>query len=93
MGVLLKFLAVFAKITGVLPMAVSIAEVIGGLIAPGQKTGAQKLSAVEAIIKDAIQSSELVLGKDIVDEDELNAGITDMVNAAVRIMNATKPKS
>ena len=93
MGVLLKFLSVFAKIAGVLPLAISIAETIGGLVKPGIKTGPEKLAAVEAVIKQTIQSSELVMGKDILDEDLLNEGITDMVNAAVRIMNATKPKS
>jgi len=92
MGVLLKFLSILGKITGVLPMAISIAEVIGGLVKPGQKTGAQKLAAVQEVIKQTIQTSELVIGKDIIDEDLLNEGITEMVNAAVKIMNATKPK-
>ena len=92
MGALLKFLSILGKITGVLPMAISIAEVIGGLVKPGQKSGPEKLAAVQAVIRQSIQASELVVGKDIIDEDLLNEGITEMVNAAVKIMNATKPK-
>jgi len=92
MGVLLKFLSILGKITGVLPMAISIAEVIGGLVKPGQKTGAEKLAAVRAVIKDTIKTSELVAGKDIIDEDLVDQGIEQMINGAVDIMNATKQK-
>jgi hypothetical protein len=92
MGALLTFLKVMGKIVNILPISVQIAEVIASLVKPGQKTGAEKLAAVEAVIKQTIQASELVIGKDIIDEDLLNQGITKMVNGAVDIMNATRPK-
>lgn len=93
MGAFLTFLSIFGKVSSVLPLAVSIAETIAGVVKPGQKTGMEKLASVQQVVHDAVQSSNLIAGKQIIDEDLFNQGVTDMVNAAVKIMNATKPKN
>jgi len=91
MGVLGTFLKVIGKIVGVLPIAIQLAEIIASLVSPGKKTGATKLAAVKAVIQDAIQASEFLAGKDIINEDLLDQGITKMANGAVDVMNAIKP--
>jgi hypothetical protein len=92
MGALATFLKVLTKVFAVVPLAVQVAETMGNLFSPGQKTGPQKLAAVQAAVKDSILASELVIGKDIIDEDLLNQGITKIANGAVDVMNAVKPK-
>jgi len=91
MGVLGTFLKVIGKIVGVLPIAIQLAEVIGKLLSPGTKTGPTKLAAVKEIIRDAIQASEFITGKELLDEQLLDQGITKMANGAVDVMNAVKP--
>jgi hypothetical protein len=92
MGVLTVFLKVATQIFNVIPLAVQIAEIIGGLVKPGQKTGAEKLAAVKAVVRHALEASELLLGKEIVDEDLLDQGITEITNGTVKVLNAIKPK-
>jgi len=92
MGVLGVFLNVITRIFSVLPLAVQVAEILGGLFKPGEKTGAQKLQAVRAVVKQAIQASELVAGKDIIDEQLLDQGIEEITNGAVKVLNAVKPR-
>jgi hypothetical protein len=93
MGVLGVFLKVITNIFSVLPLAVQVAEILGGLFRPGQKSGEQKLQAVRAIVKQAIEVSELVAGKDIIDEQLLDQGIGEITNGAVKVLNAVRPKT
>lgn len=93
MGVLSVFLKVITQVFSVLPLAVQVAEILGGLFRPGEKSGAQKLLAVRAIVKQAIQASELVAGKDIIDEQLLDRGIEEITNGAVKVLNAVRPRT
>ena len=93
MGLLGVFLKVITNIFSVLPLAVQVAEILGGLFKPGEKSGAQKLQAVRAIVKQAIQASELVAGKDIIDEQLLDQGIGEITNGAVKVLNAVRPRA
>ena len=90
MGVLTTFLKVLTGIFNVLPLAVSIAETMAKLFKPGQKTGAEKLAAVKAVIRHALEASEVLAGKEIVNEDLLDQGITEITNGAVKVLNAIK---
>ena len=90
MGVLARFLKVLTGIFNVLPLAVSIAETIAKLLKPGQKTGAEKLAAVKQVVLQALTASEVLAGKDIVDQAELDKGITEITNGSVRVLNAIK---
>ncbi len=91
MGTLSVFLKVLGGIFQVLPLAVSIAETVAKLFKPGQKTGAEKLAAVKQVVLNALTASELLSGKQIVDEALLDQGITEITNGAVKILNAVKP--
>lgn len=91
MGVLATFLKVLSGIFNVLPLAVTIAETIAKLFKPGQKTGPEKLAAVKAVIRNALVASELLSGKEIVDEVLLDQGITEITNGAVKVLNSIKP--
>ena len=91
MGALSTFLKVIGKIAGVLPLAVRLAGVVGTLVSPGKKTGPTELAAVKEIIRDAIQASEFLTGKELINEQLLDQGITKMANGAVDVMNAVKP--
>ena len=93
MGVLGVFLKVITQIFSVLPLAVQVAEILGGVFRPGQKSGAQKLEAVRAVIKQAIQASELVAGKEVIDEQLLDQGIGEITNGAVKVLNAVRPRT
>ena len=93
MGVLGVFLKVITQIFSVLPLAVQVAEILGGVFRPGQKSGAQKLEAVRAVIKQAIQASELVAGKEVIDEQLLDRGIGEITNGAVKVLNAVRPRT
>lgn len=90
MGVLATFLKVLSGIFNVLPLAVSIAETIAKLLKPGQKTGAEKLAAVKAVVRNALVASELLSGKEIVNEDLLDQGITEITNGAVKVLNSIR---
>ena len=92
MGALGTFLKVLTRILQVLPLAVQVADTIGGVFRPGQKSGPEKLLAVKAAVKQSIMASELVVGKDILDEELLDRGITRLANGSVDILNAVKPK-
>lgn len=90
MGALSVFLKVLGGIFNVLPLAVSIVETVAGLFKPGQKTGAEKLAAVKAVVRNALVASELLSGKEIVNEDLLDQGITEITNGAVKVLNSIK---
>ena len=92
MGALGTFLKVFTRILQVLPLAVQVAETMSSIFRPGEKSGPQKLNAVQAAVKQAILASELVVGKDILDEELLDQGITEITNGAVKVMNAVRPQ-
>jgi len=93
----MKYLATFLKVlTGifnVVPLAVSIAETIAKLLKPGQKTGAEKLAAVKQVVLQALTASEILSGKEIVDQAELDKGITEITNGSVRVLNSIKQPS
>ena len=91
MGVLATFLKVLTGIFNVLPLAVSIAETIAKLLKPGQKTGAEKLAAVKQVVLQALTASEVLAGKEIVDQALLDQGITEITNGTVKVLNAIKP--
>jgi hypothetical protein len=90
MAVLATFLKVLTQIFNVLPLAVSIAETLGKLFRPGQRSGPEKLAAVKQVVHDALVASELLSGKEIVDEDLLDQGITEITNGAVKVLNSIK---
>jgi hypothetical protein len=93
MGVLGVFLKVLGGIFNVLPLAVSIAETVSKILKPGQKTGAEKLIAVKQVVRNALVASELLSGKQIVDENLLDQGITEITNGAVKVMKAVEQPS
>jgi hypothetical protein len=90
MGVLATFLKVLTGIFNVLPLAVSIAETLGNLFRPGQKSGAEKLAGVKQVVLNALTASEILSGKEIIDQAKLDEGITEITNGAVKVMNAIK---
>lgn len=63
MGVLTTFLKVLSGIFNVLPLAISIAETIAKLFKPGQKTGAEKLAAVKAVVRNALVAWDSSAGR------------------------------
>ena len=93
MGVLATFLKVLSGIFNVLPLAVSIVETVAGIFKPGQKTGPEKLAAVRAVVRNALVASELLSGKEIVNEALLDQGITEITNGTVKVLNSIKPPS
>jgi hypothetical protein len=90
MGVLATFLKVLSGIFNVLPLAVSIVETVAKLFKPGQKTGPEKLAAVKLVVRNALVASELLSGKEIVNEDLLDQGITEITNGAVKVLNSIR---
>ena len=92
MGALTTFLKVLTKIFQVVPLAVQLADTFGGLFRPGLKSGPDKLLAVKAAVKESIMASEIIVGKDILDEELLDQGITEITNGAVKVMNAVRPQ-
>jgi hypothetical protein len=52
--------------------------------------GPQKLAAVLPYASTLIQQSELMAGKQIADESGFLAGVTQVINGVVAILNATK---
>jgi len=92
MGLLGVFLKVLGRITGVIPLAVEIAELAGALFAKGQKSGPLKLQLVRQAVRRSLEASEILVGKDIVDEALLDEGITEITNGAVKVMKAVQPK-
>jgi hypothetical protein len=93
MGALAAFLSIFGKVVGVLPIAIQAAETIHGLVAPGVKGGPTKLQGVKTAISQAINVTDLVAGKQIVDQAAFDAGLEAVINGGVAIMNACKPKA
>jgi hypothetical protein len=92
MGILTTFLKVLTGIFNVLPLAVTIAEAAGKLFRPGQKSGADKLALVKQVVLNALTASEILSGKEIIDQAELDQGITEITNGTVKVLNAIKPK-
>lgn len=54
------------------------------------KTGAEKLAAAIPLVGSIVRTSELVAGHQVANEAEFSAGIADLANAVVRIMNSLK---
>jgi len=54
------------------------------------KTGAEKLAAAIPLVGSIVRTSELVAGHQVANEAEFSAGIADLTNATVRIMNSLK---
>lgn len=52
------------------------------------KTGTEKLSAAAPLVRQIVQTSELVSGHKVANEPEFVAGCTDLTNAVVRILNS-----
>jgi len=93
MKYLATFLKVLAKVMNGIQLAVPVAELMGKLLAPGQKTGIQKAEAVRQFVKAEIEGSELLVGKEILDQDLLDRGIQKITDGTVDILNAVRPKS
>lgn len=54
------------------------------------KSGVDKLSAAVPLVSQIVKTSEMVSGHQIANEAEFTAGVTDLTNAVVRIMNSLK---
>lgn len=88
MGAIGAVLGVLGKIFNILPLAVQIMELAGSILKPGQKTGPEKAQVVKQMIADAVKGSELVSGKDIVNDDLFNSGLDDLTSGAVKVMKS-----
>ena len=93
MGVLGVFLKVLTKILEVVTVTAPLAELAGRIFKPGQKSGAEKLALMRQAIKQALLSSEFLVGKEIVDEDLLDSAIADFASGAAKIEKATRPRA
>ena len=93
MGVLGVFLKILPGIFQVIPLAIAVAEAMGKLLKPGQKSGAEKLAAVKLVVRNALEASEILSGKQIVDERLLDQGIEEITNGAVKVMRAVAEPS
>lgn len=87
LGIVLK---VLSKIFEVVPLAVRVAEAMGAILMPGEKTGKQKMEAVRKVVRDSILASELVAGKQIVDEVVLDQGIEEITEGTLKVMQAIR---
>lgn len=92
MGALTVFLKVFGVVVKALQVAGPMAEIAGKIFAPGQKSGAQKLEILRQATKQALFSSEFLVGREIVDEDMLDSAIGDFASGVAKVEKATKPK-
>jgi hypothetical protein len=86
------FMSILQRIMQVMPVAVQTAETVGTLLAPGQKTGAQKSAAVQQIVTGAILGSDIMAGHEIIAPDAFNAAIAQFTTATVAILNSIKAK-
>jgi hypothetical protein len=88
---------VFLKVLGVVLKTVQIAgplaEIAGQVFLPGVKTGPQKLEIVRQAIKQSLLSSELLMGKEIVDENMLDSAIEDFASGVAKVQKAIQAKS
>src|SRR5262249_11143480 len=54
------------------------------------KSGVDKLAAAVPLVGGIVRTSELVSGHQVANEAEFTAGVTDLTNAVVRILNSLK---
>lgn len=92
MGAFTMFLKILGKILTVVQTAAPLAEIAGRVLMPGRKTGPQKLQIVRESIKQTLLASEIVVGRDIVDEELLDSAIDDFAAGASKLEKALRPK-
>ena len=93
MHALSVFLKLLPRIFEVIPLAVQVAEVLARLLRPGVKSGEFKLQAVKEVVRNAVLASELVSGRDIVDDALFDQGITEITNGAVKVLKAVEARA
>lgn len=62
------------------------------LLGSADGQGAKKLEAASPLVVDAIKNSELVLGREIIDEANFVKGCNEVVGGLVRVINSLKQK-
>lgn len=70
---------------------IGLVEKVGALFfaKKGEKLPSnEKLELAKETLKDMILSSELIVGKDIIDEEKFVEGLEEMINGGVKAMNA-----
>lgn len=88
MGVLGTFLTVLTKIFQVATLAGPLAEIAGQIFKPGQKSGPEKLAILRQAIRQSLLSSEILVGKQIVDEAALDSAIGDFASGIAKVQKA-----
>lgn len=100
-GVLSRYLSPFVGgVTQVAPAAGTtfgtIVTILGTIEQTAQVfntaegTGVQKLEAATPLIADVIKHSELVAGRDVVDEAKFLDGVKQIVSGTVAVLNSIK---
>jgi len=84
-----KTLATVTSELGTIGNLATLAETMAQAITSAP-AGPQKLAAVLPYASTLIQQSELMAGKQIADEAGFLAGVTQVINGVVAILNATK---
>ena len=84
-----KTLATVTSDLGTIGNLATLAETMAQAITSAP-AGPQKLAAVLPYASTLIQQSELMAGKQIADESGFLAGVTQVINGVVTILNATK---
>lgn len=94
-GPLIKPFLGSGKASGYVSTAINDFTAIGSTViqietALQGKSGADKLAACVPLVKQIIQSSEMVSGHQIANEAEFTAACTDITNGVVRLLNSLK---
>ncbi len=79
---------VLDKLTQIGAMVMQVEAVFAAISDPAGKTGSQKLKAATPLVAQVIQSSELVAGKKIKDEQAFTAAVTTITSGVADLLNS-----
>lgn len=84
---------VIAKVTDTLDQMSNIVLITEGMLAGIKKaTGLDKLNAATPFVEQIIRRSELMSGKEIMDEAKFTAAIRQITGGIADLLNSLKPK-
>jgi len=84
---------VIAKVTDTLDQMSNIVLITEGMLAGIKKaTGLDKLNAATPFVEQIIRRSELMSGKEIMDESKFTAAIRQITGGIADLLNSLKPK-
>lgn len=81
---------VFDSILAVGDIVVKTEAIFAAVSSPEAKTGAEKLTAATPLVAQVIRQSELIAGKEIVNEDLFLEGCKDITSGVAKALNSRK---